>query len=272
MYRSQDLLKMGVLALNGIPDATLLHIPKLLTEDTWRRLVIVPKLQGPCRAFWEEEYEQWIKERQRSQAIAPLMNKLRIFTTSSPLRDTLCAKERISPRQITQGKILLCDLAGPLLGQLETTVLASLLLARLSIIADRPYIVFIDNVEYLSQGILTSALANPNIGVVLAHTFGSQVDMDAIMSHTSNVFAFQVNTRDARELEQLFPAYVQVSHLVDQRPFTCYTKLGQQVFRMETLPPFGGTVSKTKEHILQQSRERYSRSRTAVREYLRHII
>ena len=101
---------------------------------------------------------------------------------------------------------------------------------------------------------------------------GSQVDMDAIMSHTSNVFAFQVNTRDARELEQLFPAYVQVSHLVDQRPFTCYTKLGQQVFRMETLPPFGGTVSKTKEHILQQSRERYSRSRTAVREYLRHII
>jgi hypothetical protein len=271
LYRSQDLLKMSVLALQGIENATLLHIPKLLTDDQWRRYSIAPTLGGPVRDFWDEEYEQWIKERERSAAIAALMNKVRIFTTSSPLKDILCAKERITPRQITQGKILLADIHGTDLGQLETTVLCSLLLARLNLATCKPYIVLIDNVEYISHGILESALANPHLYVIMAHIHGTQVDMDAVMAHAQNIFAFQVNTTDARQLEQLFPEYVQARHLVDQRPYTCYVKQAQNVYRLETFPPYAGTISKTAVRIRTQSAQRYARARTAVHAYLRSV-
>ncbi len=252
LYRSQDLLKMCILSLAHIPDATLLLIPKLLQNDAWRRKMVVPFLDPTLYAFWEQEYENWIKERQRSTAIAPLMNKLRIFTTSSPLKDMLCSRSVIQPSDIIrQQKILLCDLQRQELGELETRVLASLFLARLNWSCNQPYFVLINNGEYIAAGILASALANPSLGVILMNTYGAQIDFDAVMGHTQNLFVFQTNMADARQFENVFPPNVQVRYLVDQRPETCYAKLGNRVLNLEVLPPLGVTPSKMKERVFQ---------------------
>jgi hypothetical protein len=269
--RSQDILRMSILALQGIDDATFLHIERILNDDQWRRLHVVPKLMGSVRRFWEIEYEGWIKDRQRSMSIAAPQNKLRIFTTSTVLTDILCAKERLSPKKIVQSKIFLCDLDAQRLGEIEATVLASLLLARLALAAEKPYIVFIDNVEYISPGILGFALKS-KLQLVLAHRYGSEVDMSKLMASCQNKFVFQVGDDDARRLETVFPANVQLRHLVDQRPFTCFVKLGQQVLNLETFAPYAtyGTT-KTPDSIREQSRERYQRSRAAVREYRRSL-
>jgi hypothetical protein len=270
--RSQDIMKMSVLALSGLENATFLHIEKLLNDDTWRRLQIVPKLTGSVRRFWETEYEQWIKDRQKSIAIAAPQNKIRIFTTSAILTETLCAKERIAPQEITKGKILLCDLHGFELGEIETTVLSSLLLARISVAVQKPYPVFIDNVEYISPDILKSALLNPFVRLVVA---GS--DVTPLMKHAKNLFVFQVGEDDAKHLAGEFPDYIQVSLLMKQDPYYCYIKREGEAFefggkytRIQTLEPFASYGdTKTPTRIRRQSRERYARSRTAVREYLK---
>ena len=67
-------------------------------------------LWAVCDDSGKTEYEGWIKDRQRSISIAAPQNKLRIFTTSTVLTDILCAKERISPKEIVKSKIFLCDL------------------------------------------------------------------------------------------------------------------------------------------------------------------
>ena len=262
---------MAVLALNGIENATLIHIPKLLTDDAWRRLKIVPLLTGAVRDFWETEYENWIKERDRNSTIQALMNKLRLFTTNSHVRDMLCAKERLSPREIMGAKILLADLQGYELGQLETTVLSSLLLARLASLANRPYIIFLDNVEYISAGILESALANPHLCVIMAHAHGRQIDFQAIMARANNIFVFQVNEEDASKFKGVFP-YAMQRYFSDQRPYTCYAKVGQNMLQLETYPPYAGTLSKTADRIRTQSAQRYARSRSAVRAYLASVV
>jgi len=269
LYRSRDLLLMSILALRNIPNATLEHIPKVLTDDHWRERVIVPTLTDRAvREFWTVEYEGWIHDKQRTTAIAPLLNKMRIFSTSHPLRDMLCAKGTFTPASLFDGKILLCDTQRGRLGDAET-ILSSMILSKLTwaaMTADRPYIVFYDNAQFANEKVLQAA-GESNLGLVYAHQNGKQIDGPA----AANTFAFQVNTDDARELEHIFPPYVQLTHLVDQPPYTCYAKVGQRTLRLETFL-MGFTPSKTKERVLEQSRRRYSRKRTAIHEYLKSIL
>ena len=270
LYRSRDLLLMSILALNNVPDATLEHIPKVLMNDLYRKRVVIPSITERAVAqFWTVEYEQWIKDRERTNAIAPLLNKIRIFSTSHPLRDMLCAKGTFTVPSLFEGKIFLCDTGRGRLGDTET-ILSSMILSKLTWAAmntDRPYIVFYDNANFANEKVLQAA-GESTLGLVFAHQSESQIKVPA----AANIFAFQVNTDDARKLENIFPPWVQVGHLVDQTPYTCYAKGGQKTYRLETPPPLGFTPSKTKERVLEQSRRRYSRKREAIHEYLRSII
>ena len=265
--RSQDVLRMSLLALSGLEDATFLHIEKLLHDDSWRRNVIVPKLLGSVRRFWEQEYEQWIKDRQKTMAIAAPQNKLRIFTTSQILTEMLCAKERIAPREIMQNKILLCDIQGHELGEIEAGVLSSLFLARLTSTANHEYVVLIDNAEFISKGVLDAALANPYLKIIVATDHSSQIDMKRIQ----NFFVFQVNEDDANKFKGIFPYHMQ-RYFMDVGEHICYVKCGRELLYLKTYPPYAGTLSKTADRIRTQSAQRYARTRSAVRAYLASVV
>jgi hypothetical protein len=270
MARSADLLSMSIFALQNVPNATFELITKVVNDDEWRRKKINPIITEPAaKHFWEKEYEEWIKERFRRQAVAGFNNKMRVFSTSHPLRDMLCAKGTFQVSDLFDGKILLCDTQRGRLGKTET-ILSSMILSKLTWAAmriDKPFVVFYDNANFANATVLNAA-AESNLGLVYAHQHGKQLEAPA----AANTFIFQVNKPDAQYFEDLFPPWVQIRDLVNQKPYTCYAKTTLHTLWLETPAPMGFTPSKTKQRVLEQSRRLYSRKRTAIHEYLKSIL
>jgi hypothetical protein len=108
--RLEYLLLNCVLTLLDIENSTLLGIPRLLSDEAFRRHVLPFIEDTVVWKFWLEEYERYPAVFQR-QVIAPLQNKVGQFLSSYPMRNivgqprsTFSMEEVIDQRQI-----LLCN-------------------------------------------------------------------------------------------------------------------------------------------------------------------
>ena len=73
--RLEYILANAVAALAELPGATLLLIPRLLTDDAYRSRMAAKIGDPVVRRFWAEEFEAYDK-RLRAEATAPVLNKV----------------------------------------------------------------------------------------------------------------------------------------------------------------------------------------------------
>lgn len=219
--RTHDILHASLLTLARRGDASLVMVPLLLTNPGFRRSVVGPVVKHDpmgLGSFWS--WYETISEGERSQAIAPLMNKLRPVLMRPGVRAVL--GQRRSKFKLldifTKRRLLLVSLAkgviGPeaaqLLGSLVVSQLWTTALGRAAIAPDRrhPVMAHIDEVQdYLRlPGDLGDALAQARglgIGLTLAHQHLDQLPKGlraAVFANTRSRVAFQLSQRDAREL------------------------------------------------------------------------
>lgn len=216
--RSADILYAGLLTLAQRPDASLVMLPLLLTNDGFRRS-LTANLRDPItlEPFWAQ-FNAW-SEAERAAAIAPVMNKLRPLLRPS-VRAVLGQREpRFQLRQVfTQRKIFLVPLRRGLIGPEAASLIGSLTLAELwqtsqeraGIAANRrhPVMVYVDEVQdYLHLGTdLGEALAQARgygVGFHLTHQFVAQLPTEmkaAIVSNARTRVGFQLGHADATEL------------------------------------------------------------------------
>ena len=189
--RSGDILYAATLTLARRSEASLVMLPPLLTNPGFRRTVTAgiddPIALGP---FWAA-YNAW-SDAERTQAIAPLMNKLRPFLFRPGVRAVVGQQRpRFSLRQVfTERKILLVPLREGVLGSEAAGLLGSLVVAELwaatqeraTIPAAKrhPVMVYIDEVQnYLHLPTdLGDALAQARgygVGFHLAHQYLAQL-------------------------------------------------------------------------------------------------
>jgi hypothetical protein len=278
--RTQDILHACLLTLARRPDATLVMLPLLLTNPGFRRSLTVglndPLALGPFWAWYES-----LSDGERSQAIAPLMNKLRQWLLRPSLRAVLGQRQpRFDLREVfTERKILLVPLRKGVLGPEAASLLGSLVVAQLwQVIQERtgipaerrhPVLVYIDEVQdYLHLPTdLGDALAQARglgVGFTLAHQFLSQLPAamrGAVISNARSKVCFQLAQEDAVQMAKGHPELV-----ADD-----FTALGQyQVYASLyargavtpyasgiTLPPSKPTS--TPAELRRRSRERYGR-------------
>ena len=105
--RLEHILRHSILTLLEHPNATLLDIPRLLTDKEFRKGVIGRVTNQQVREFWLlefEKYSAWL----RSQAISPILNKVGQFLTSVPIRNIAGQKENTFHlrKAMDEGKIL----------------------------------------------------------------------------------------------------------------------------------------------------------------------
>jgi hypothetical protein len=108
--RLEHILRNALLALLEQPNATLADIPRLLDDNTYRKMAIAKVMNDQVRNFWLKEYAGY-PARFRAEAIAPLQNKVGAFL-ANPLIHQIVKQERSAfrLRQIMdEGKILLFD-------------------------------------------------------------------------------------------------------------------------------------------------------------------
>ncbi len=222
--RSQDILSAALLTLTETEGATLLWLPTLLNDENFRsKITRNIKDQVGLKPFWDS-FEA-MKETERRQEIAPVMNKMRQFLLRPGLRNVLGQsnpkfnltdlfyKRRIVLVPLNKGMI--GAESARLLGSLIVGMTWTLALSRASVSPERRHIVsvFIDELQdYLSLPTdLSDALAQARglgLGITMAHQYREQLPIgirSGIDANARNKIIFGLNGGDARDMAAMAP-------------------------------------------------------------------
>jgi len=135
--RTDEILRAALFSLvhTDAPDGsafTLIEVPELLTNPRFRQYVCAhPALPPSLRAFWQW-FESSLKEAERVQATAPVLNKLRAFSMRERIRLMLGQSDGITlDHVVSRSGVLLISLASGALGSEAAHLLGSLFVASL---------------------------------------------------------------------------------------------------------------------------------------------
>lgn len=217
--RIADILNAALLTLVEVKNATLLWLPPLLTDDSFRyKITSRIKDQIALKPFWEQFNA--LRETERRQQTEPVLNKLRQFLLRPGLRNVLGqAKPKFSLTDLFyKHRIVLVPLnkgltggeSARLLGSLIVGLTWTLALSRAGIPAEKRHIVeiYIDELQdYLSLPTdLSDALAQARglgVGLTLAHQYRDQLPVNirsGIDANARNKIVFGLNSRDAKDM------------------------------------------------------------------------
>lgn len=222
--RSQDVLSAALLTLVEVDGSSLLWLPALLTDETFRRKITSQvKDKISLKPFWDSF--ETMKDAERRQEIAPVMNKMRQFLLRPGLRNVLGQSDpKFNLTDLfTKRRIVLVPLNKGVIGAESARLLGSLIvgltwtlaLSRASIPPERRHIVsvFIDELQdYLSLPTdLSDALAQARglgLGITMAHQYRDQLPPNiraGIDANARNKIVFGLNSNDAKDMAAMAP-------------------------------------------------------------------
>jgi type IV secretory pathway TraG/TraD family ATPase VirD4 len=280
--RLEHILRHSIFTLLEYPGATLLDLPRLLTNKDFRFMVLKQVTNQQVREFWFSEFEKY-SAWMRSEAISPILNKVGQFLTSLPLRNIVGQSENtFNLREVMDsGKILIVNLAKGQIGEDNCSLLGAMLVTKIQLAAmrraDMPeekrksFYLYVDEVHNfftLSFAGILSEARKYGLSLVLAHQYLDQLDDEmraAILGNVGTLMAFRVGAEDAKYLAREFYPVFAEADLVNLPNHHIYLKLmidgvTSRPFSAATLPPLERGAS-FKKQIVDGSRKRYARPR-----------
>jgi type IV secretory pathway TraG/TraD family ATPase VirD4 len=283
--RLEHILRHALYTLLEYPESTLLDVPRLLTEKEFRFKVINSITNPHIKAFWQNEFEKysaWLK----TEAVAPILNKMGQFLTSLPLRNVIgqpANRFRIS-EAMDEGKILIVNLAKGKLGEDNSSLLGSMLVTEIYLSAlrrarvpeaeRRAFYLYVDEFYTfitLSFADILSEARKYGLNLVLAHQYINQLHekvSDAIFGNVGTIISFRIGSDDAEFLAKEFKPTFSERDLVNLPNYNIYLKL--MVNGITSLPfsattlPFPVDQISNPEEITENSRIRYCGKRNVV--------
>ncbi len=222
--RTQDILHASLLTISYTDHASIPAIPRLLVDERHRRQQLRGvRLPSELRAFWS--WFDALSDAERSNVIAPLLNKLRAFTLRTSLRAMLAdPTPSFDPKTVfTRRRALLVPLRKGLIGAEAANLVGALLLARLWALTQersaisqerrRPVFFYLDEFQdYLKipmdLGDLLAQARGMGVGLTLAHQHLRQLDPDvraAVLANAQNRIYFRLGHDDARTVARSLP-------------------------------------------------------------------
>src|SRR6266542_2093994 len=269
--RLEHFLSHGVAALISRRHATLIDLPRLYIDDSFRERVLRSVTDTETLRFWCEEFPSYTQAL-RSDAVAPILNKAGQFTASPQLRLIL---GQVAPRldlkfTMDNRRILIANLAKGAIGEQASNLLGSLLVSHLQLTAMErgtlapderiPFFVHVDEFQTFSSDAFASLLSEARkfaTHFTLANQYTDQLPhpvRSAVIGNAGSLVVFRVGSRDAELLAPEFRP-MDAGSLADQEPFTAWLRRGigrDRIFAEAKLyEPIG-----TAEVIRIQSRQR----------------
>ena len=291
--RMEYIMNNCVLALLDNPGSTLLGIPRLLTDQDYRQQVIANVQDPVVRAFWLNEYEQW-QDKFRSEAIAPLQNKVGQFLSTELIRNMVGqSKSTIDIFDImNSGKIFLVNVSKGRIGEDNSALLGAMIITKIQLHAMErvripenervDFYLYVDEFQNFATDSFASILSEARkyrLNLIIAHQYVGQLVTDtstkvrdAVFGNVGTMIIFRVGATDAEFLENEFEPEFIIQDIVNLPNHCIYLKLMVngvtcRPFSAATLPPFKVKSSpELVQNIINESRRRYARPRQIVEE------
>ena len=283
--RLEHLLRHALFTLLDYPGSTLLDVTRLFTDYSFRAKVLTYLTQEAVKAFWFAEFDKyspWL----RSEATAPILNKMGQFLTSLPLRNIVGQKENtFHLRQLMdEGKILIANLSKGAIGDDNCALLGAMLVTQIQLAAlsradtaeskRRPFYLYVDEIHtFLTQSFadILSEARKYGLNLVLAHQYVAQLKEElrnAIFGNVGTIISFRVGADDAKYLAREFAPVFDEMDFVNLPNYDIYLRL---MIDGVTSRPFSATTSpipergiSSRDEIVNESRRRYGRLRKEV--------
>lgn len=212
--RLEYILTEALRLLLDTPGATLLGLPRLLSDDAYRARLLKHARDPLVRAYWLTEFEAY-PERLRAEAIAPIQNKIGTLLATPALRNMLGQPKRTLDiaTVMARGGVLIVNLAkgkigeGPahLLGALIATAFAQAAAARADTAEQerRDFTLYADEFQNFATDSFAEILSEARkyrLSLVLAHQFLGQLPellRQAVFGNAGSMIAFRVGAEDA---------------------------------------------------------------------------
>jgi hypothetical protein len=224
--RTADVLRASLLTLTHTTPAaggryTLCELPELLTNAGFRRPLTTQPLPAGLGEFWR--WYEALSDRERLHVIAPVLNKLRAFTLSTPLRLLLGQAQGLDFTDVfSKRHIVLVPLKKGLLGAETAALIGSLLVAAVWQAAltragipeqqRHPIWLYLDEFQDIirlpiDMADMLAQARGLRLGLTLAHQFLSQLDLHiraAVLGTTQSQLVFALQHDDAKILAPRF--------------------------------------------------------------------
>ncbi len=219
--RMEHVLRNSLYALLERDGSTLIDILRLYSNDPFRKSVVARIRNQVVRDFWRHEFAGY-QPRQRSEAVAPIQNKLGALLADPTLHQILTVPEHdIHVRTLMdEGRVLLVNLSKGRIGEDASVLLGSLLVSTIGLAAmsraDEPptsrrsFFVYVDEFQSfttLSFVNMLSELRKYGVGLTLAHQHLHQLEPDirhAVLGNAGTLISFRVGPEDAVVLAKEF--------------------------------------------------------------------
>jgi len=287
--RLEHILRNTILALLEYPDSTMLGIMKMLVDENYRRKVVDQVTDPVIRDFWINEFERY-DQKFRTEAVAPIQNKVGQFLSSSTIRNILGQpKSTINMEDIMNNKkILLINLSKGKIGEDNCALIGAMLITKIQITSmmrakvhesERvDFYLYVDEFQNFateSFAVILSEARKYRLNIIMANQYIAQMDeavQDAVFGNIGTMITFRVGAGDAPILAKEYIPVFEETDLINLDKYHIYVKMSIDgvttiPFSAVTIPPFTDTT-KNKETVFVRSREKYGRARKEVEDLI----
>lgn len=278
--RLEYILRNVILTLLEYPDSTLVMVPDLLADQNFRAKILNKVQSKVLQNFWRNEYDK-MHPRLKSEAIAPIQNKVGQFVMSPTIRQIL--EHPVSTIDLenimNEGKILILNLSQGKLGEDNAALLGAMFITKIQLAAmnrvnapeaDRKdFYLYVDEFQNFATSSFIKILSEARkyrLNIVLANQYIGQVEEDvqkAIFGNAGTLISFIIGAQDAHHLSREFGQWYKEEDLVNLGSYQIVIKLA--IDNLTSLPfhavtlPLPKSINQNREKVVRLSKERYTR-------------
>lgn len=260
--------------------AKLSDVLKLLTNKKYRDKVVDASNDPVLQNFWRAEFDR-LNDKQRVEAISPILNKVGQFVTSPLIRRMVDAEKSSFDIEeaMNSGKIILMNLSQGKIGEDNAALLGAMMITKIQLAAmnrvrieesqRRDFFLYIDEFQNFATTSFVKILSEARkyrLSLIMANQYVDQIPEEvrsAIFGNAGNLVSFIVGATDAAILQQEFAGKYTLEDLVSLGRYQIITRLlidGQMSlpFPAHTLG-LATSTNQNREKVVRVSRERYAK-------------
>ncbi|HEX3099414.1 MAG TPA: type IV secretion system DNA-binding domain-containing protein, partial [Patescibacteria group bacterium] len=282
--RMEYILNNTILALLDSPGNTMMGIVRMYVDKKYRKKIVDGIKDPMVKAFWLEEFANYA-EKYRTEAVAPIQNKVGQFLSSSVIRNIVGQpKSTIDLREIMDNqKILLLDLSKGKVGEDNSALLGAMIITKLQLAAlsrvDIPeeqrkdFYLYVDEFQNFvtdSFATILSEARKYRLNLTMGHQYigqlvpeGNTKMRDAVFGNVGTMVVFRVGAADAEYLETEFEPAFTPNDIVNIPKYNVILKLmingvSSDPFTATTIQVDESWYTGNADKVIKVSRERYA--------------